>query len=139
MKCSSDRVCRYKKNKNRKKLCSAKGGFDNFIFVSSLDLHWCIQTTNYCNICLDNNYLTLLEPGTFVAVNLINCNKIPVIGKVTEVKEDEFSIYYWKGSYNKAWTPHMVKSGRKSVPWVDNLPKQSVIMCRFQLDEQNKL
>ena len=80
-----------------------------------------------------------MEPGTFVAVNLINCNKIPVIGKVTEVKEDEFSIHYWKGSYNKAWTPHMVKSGRKSVPWVDHLPKQSVIMCHFQLDEQNKL
>lgn len=80
-----------------------------------------------------------MEPGTFVTVHLINCVKVPVIGKITQVKENEFSIHYWKGSYNKAWAPHMVKSGRKHVPWVDNLPKQSVIICRFQLDKHNKL
>jgi hypothetical protein len=36
-----------------------------------------------------------------VAVNLENYHKVPVIGKVLEKRDNEFTIHYWKGSWNK--------------------------------------
>jgi hypothetical protein len=62
-----------------------------------------------------------------------------VIGEVIEVGETDFKLHYWKGAYNTAWQPHMVKSKEGEIPWTDTLPKQSVIVCSFQLDENNHL
>lgn len=90
-------------------------------------------------MCLDDNFLAALVPGVLVAVHLINYKKVPVIGKVTEVTGNEFSIHYWKGSYAKSWEPHMVKSERESTPWIDTLPKASIIICDFHLDDEGKL
>jgi hypothetical protein len=38
---------------------------------------------------------------SLVAVNLENYDKVPVIGKVFEKRDNEFTIHYWKGSWNK--------------------------------------
>ncbi|CAB4023645.1 Hypothetical predicted protein [Paramuricea clavata] len=65
--------------------------------------------------------------------------KMPVIGKVVEVLEEEFTIHYWKGSYAKPWEPHLLKNGKEITPWSDVLPKQSIIICDFHLDSENKL
>ena len=63
---------------------------------------------------------------------------MPVIGKVEEVYENKFKINYWKGGYGKAWEEHLVMRGRLTIPWSDVLPKQSVILCGFELDNDNK-
>ena len=52
----------------------------------------------------ENADVDLLKEGDFVAVELENYHRTPVIGKVFEVNEDGFVICYWKGSYNKEWT-----------------------------------
>ncbi|CAB4030303.1 Hypothetical predicted protein, partial [Paramuricea clavata] len=70
----------------------------------------------------DDNYLEALSPGVFVAVYISNYKKKPVTGKVTT-----------------AWQPLMVKSKEGQIPWNDTLPKQSVIVCSFELDEKNYL
>ena len=77
--------------------------------------------------------------GIFVAVHISNCRKVPVIGKVVELYEDEFKIHYWKGAYSKAWVQNLVKRGKESIPWTDVLPKQSIILCGFELDDECKL
>ena len=74
-----------------------------------------------------------------MAVNISNYKKRPVIGKVTEVFEDEFQLNYWKGTYNAPWQPHMVRTTGGEVPWADTIPKKAVILCSFQLDEANRL
>lgn len=33
----------------------------------------------------------------------------------------------------------MVKRGRESTPWTDVLPKRSIILCDFELDDNSKL
>ena len=88
----------------------------------------------------DDNYLEALSPGVFVAVYISNYKKKPVIGKVTEVCDIDFKLDYWKGAYNTAWQPLTVKSKEgQNIPWNDTLPKQSVIVCSFELDENNHL
>ena len=80
-----------------------------------------------------------MSPGVFVAVYISNYKKRPVIGKVVEVCETDFKLHYWKGAYNTAWQPHIVKSKEGETAWTDTLPKQSVILCSFELDERNHL
>ena len=80
-----------------------------------------------------------LCPGVFVAVYISNYKKRPVIGKVVEVGENNFTLNYWKGTYSTPWCPHTVKSRQGEVSWKDTLPKQSIILCAFELDENNKL
>ena len=79
-----------------------------------------------------------------VAVLLENYNKDkPWIGKVLSVTDDKFQIHCWKGSYNKPWSPDMVKirDGKffKEVPYTDILPKMCILLCAFQLTEESKL
>ena len=88
---------------------------------------------------MDNNYLDALVPGVFVAVNLSNCGTFPVIGKVVKVLDNDIELNYWKGPYSKSWEPHMVKDGRQNVPRKDVLPKQSIILCDFKLDDVGKI
>ena len=38
-----------------------------------------------------------LVAGSSVAVNLANWNKTPVIGKITAIGDETFTIHYWKG------------------------------------------
>lgn len=88
---------------------------------------------------MNDNYLAALAPGVFVAVYISNYKKRPVIGKVIEVGEDKLKLNYWKGSYNTPWQPHMVETKDGPQAWSDEIWKQSVIMCAFELDEKNHL
>ena len=86
-----------------------------------------------------DDYLRDLRAGVFVAVNISNYKKFPVIGKVIHVHEKKFEIEYWQGSYNKPWYPHLITRNKKKVAWSDTLPKQSIILCNFLLDDNGKL
>ena len=72
---------------------------------------------------------------SLVAVNLENYDKVPVIGKVLEKRDNEFTIHYWKGSWNKKWEPWLHSKG----PWTDVLPKEYVYLASFTLNEGDKL
>lgn len=90
----------------------------------------------------ENVNVDLLKEGDFVAVKLANYKKYPVIGKVFEVNEDGFVICYWKGSYNKEWTPQTLPARRGSNTnqlWTQQLPKSCIICFGFSLDENSKL
>ena len=73
--------------------------------------------------------------GSFVAVNIENYNKVHVVGKVLEKIEDEFTIHYWKGSWNKKWEPWF----QNEHPWTDVLPRGCVYLAAFNLNENGKL
>lgn len=51
------------------------------------------------------DHLHNIEVGKFVAVNLSNCDKVPIIGKVLEVHDEEVKVHYWKGSFKGKWSP----------------------------------
>ena len=74
--------------------------------------------------------------GEFVAVSLEGYEKKPVIGTVIEKGQSVIKIHYWKGSWNKKWMPWMYGRGK---PWTDDLPKDSIYLTSFSLDEQGKL
>lgn len=90
----------------------------------------------------ENVDVDLLQEGDFVAVELENYRKRPVIGKVFEVNKDGFVICYWKGSYNKEWRPHTLPARRGSNEnqlWTQQLPKTCIKCFGFSLDENSKL
>ena len=90
----------------------------------------------------ENADVNLLKEGDFVAVELENYRRTPVIGKVFEVNEDGFVICYWKGSYNKEWTPHTLPTRRgdkESRLWTQQLPKSGILCFEFTLDDSSKL
>ncbi|XP_015754509.1 PREDICTED: uncharacterized protein LOC107334120 [Acropora digitifera] len=85
----------------------------------------------------ENADVNLLKEGDFVAVELENYYRTPVIGKVFEVNEDGFVICYWKGSYNKEWTPHTLPARRgdkESRFLTQQLPKKK----QFEADCQEQ-
>ena len=90
----------------------------------------------------ENADVNLLKEGDFVAVELENYHRTPVIGKVFELNEDGFVICYWKGSYNKEWTPHTLPAHRgdkESRLWTQQLPKSCILCFGFTLDDSSKL
>ena len=52
-----------------------------------------------------DDFLDRIEVGSFVAVNLSNYDKIPVIGKVLQINNDTVKIHYWKGSFKGKFSP----------------------------------
>lgn len=46
-----------------------------------------------------------LKRNMFVAVNIEDYNKIPVLGKVRSVEDVTFVLEYWKGTWKKEWKP----------------------------------
>ena len=61
--------------------------------------------------------------------------KFVFLGKVLEVKEEQVHVHYWKGTWNKEWTPHIVitKPLKKREPWTQWLPKSCIILSGFLL------
>jgi hypothetical protein len=86
-----------------------------------------------------DDYLRNLAPGAFVAVNIANYKKFPVIGKVSEAREDEIELEYCQGSYTKSWQPHLLTRNNEKILWSDTLPKRSIIVCNFLFDESGRL
>ena len=92
-------------------------------FLVASDLHWTIRPPQERENPVEtvDDCLESIEVGTFVAVNLSNCDKVPVIGKVLEVDAEKVKMHYWKGSFKGKWCPQNVP--RSQTPWVDELPK----------------
>ena len=81
-----------------------------------------------------------LVAGSFVAVNLANWSKTPVIGKITAIGDETFTIHYWKGSYNSEWQPDLYRArGNQPVPWLQELPKTAIILANFELSDKSRL
>ena len=84
-----------------------------------------------------DDFLDTIEVGSFVAVNLSNYDKIPVIGKVLQINNDTVKIHYWKGSFKGKFSPQNLPRSR--TPWVDELPKSCIILCSFSLTDGHRL
>ena len=85
-----------------------------------------------------DDFLATLQVSCFVAMYFANYDKLPCIGKVLAVEEDNFKVHYWKGTYCGKWTPQHVPR-QKSRPWVEILPKSCIVCSSFELTEDNKL
>ena len=83
------------------------------------------------------NVQEALEVDKFVAVYLSNWDKVPVIGKVLSIGEEDLQIHYWKGTYKGSWEPQNVP--RRQMPWTDVLPKDCCILGGFDLSDDMKL
>ena len=77
---------------------------------------------------MNDTFVGALIHGVFVAVRLSNHKKVPVIGKVVEVLENEFGIHYLETLLCKIVRTALVKYGRVTVPWTNVLPKHSIIV-----------
>ena len=80
--------------------------------------------------CVDS-FLEDLSIGKFVAVLLSNWDKELVIGVIKELRDCEFQIQYWIGTYRGKWTP--LNQFRSTKPWIDTLPKSCIISHSFEL------
>ncbi|XP_068669901.1 uncharacterized protein [Montipora foliosa] len=88
-------------------------------------------------VLASDDFLDRIEVGSFVAVNLSNYDKIPVIGKVLQINNDTVKIHYWKGSFKGKFSPQNLPRSR--TPWVDELPKSCIILCSFSLTDGDRL
>ncbi len=52
----------------------------------------------------------------------MSIGKVPVVGRILDKVEVEFTIHYWKGSWNKKWEPWF----QNEHPWTDGLPRGTV-------------
>lgn len=84
----------------------------------------------------NDNLKESLQKDVFVAVNIENCSKVPVVGKVLEIHGDKFKIQYWKGSWRTRWQPWLLQNGST---WEDELPVACVLLVNFKLDNNGKL
>ncbi|EDO47189.1 predicted protein [Nematostella vectensis] len=73
-----------------------------------------------------------LKEGDLVAVNVANYDKIPCISKVVELRDQEFVIEWWKGTWLKSWE---VWPGCEQ----DVLPFRSILLYAFELDDRGRL
>ena len=87
---------------------------------------------------VDDDFLTSLEVGCFVALYINNFKREPVIGKVISNEDNYFEVHYWKGTYLGKWFPQHVPC-RRAQPWVERLPKTCIVCGSFQLTEDSKL
>ena len=83
--------------------------------------------------------MSSLEEGQLVALNVINCNLRPLLGKITKVHSCDLDIIWLEGSYTRPWKVAKKKEGRIIVDWTDTVPKSAVILFDFELTATNKL
>ena len=64
-----------------------------------------------------DDFLATLQVSCFVAMYFANYDKLPCIGKVLAVEEDNFKVHYWKGTYYGKWTPQHVPDKNLDHGW----------------------
>ena len=117
--------------------------FSSYVLVSSLGTGPFSYCVIHGFICCSKHFLPKVavlklvfkKDSVFVAIAIEGYGKIPVLGKVTEVKESTFKICYWRGSWRTAWSPWI----RGAIPWTDELPKTCILLVDFKLNSSNKL
>lgn len=80
-----------------------------------------------------------LELGSFVAVNLLDWDQTPVIGKITAINDGHVTIHYWKGTYESSWKPDHFRRNRRKVAWTQDLPKEVILLSNFTLTRDKYL
>ena len=76
-----------------------------------------------------------LEVGSFVAVNLLEWDQTPVIGKVTAMNDGHVTLHYWKGTYQSSWKPDHFRRDQRKVMWTHDLPKEVILLSNFMLTQ----
>ena len=79
------------------------------------------------------NHTADLEVGSFVAVNLLDWDQTPVIGKVPAINDGHVTIHYYKGTYESSWKPDHFRRNRGKVAWTQDLPKEVILLSNFTL------
>ena len=74
-----------------------------------------------------------------VAVHCANYAESPAIGKCLSVEKARIQVEWMKGTYTSSWKTWMVAVGRKRKPWVDWIPRESVILFDFELSSAGRL
>ena len=84
-------------------------------FLVASDLHWTIRPPQERENPVEtvDDCLESIEVGTFVAVNLSNCDKVPVIGKVLEVAAEKVKIIIGKGHLRESGVHKMFQGVRR--------------------------
>ena len=85
------------------------------------------------------DHIADLEIGSFIAVNLLDWDETPVIGKVTAIHDDHVTIHYWKGTYESSWKPDYFRTNRRNVEWKQDLPKEVILLSNFTLTRDKYL
>ena len=60
-----------------------------------------------------------LREDQLVAVNTVEKEGKPAIGRVLKVREMDVVVQWMKGGYSSSWKPWTLRKGKKIVPWED--------------------
>lgn len=88
---------------------------------------------------IHNQNLEELEPGMMVALDYEAYTERPLIGEVKEVKKDTILIVWYGGSWSSKWQIAKKNKGRKKVEWLEEVPKDTVVLFDFSLTNKGKL
>ena len=80
-----------------------------------------------------------VEAGQLVAVLTESLSDAPWLGKVKEVYESNYKIVWMEGTYDSVWRQAAIKKGKKHIPWVDTIARETVILSGIKLNKDNKL
>ena len=68
------------------------------------------------------------KPGEFVAFVHAAWRSRPLIGQVETVSRNKVHIRWWDGSYSTTWKPSKKRTGRQTVPWMEDIPKVDIVL-----------
>ena len=83
--------------------------------------------------------LSDLEVGHLIALRTKSDEDAPWIGKVTGIGDESVEIIWMEGGYEQPWNVIKVKDKQRMVEWRDSVPKCTIILYAFELDETQKL
>ena len=83
-----------------------------------------------------SNPLEALKEGVLVAVNIEGYKKVPVLGRVKSVGNENIELEYLKGTWRTEWRPWKLPNG---TIWSDTLPLGCILLVDFKLNDKSKL
>ena len=98
------------------------------------------RTGNYqiCTVSSTN----AVQIGQLVAINCENYAEDPAIGKCVAVEDTRIKVEWMKGTYTSSWKAWMITdttNKRKKAPWIDWIPRESIILFDFELSAAGRL
>ena len=78
--------------------------------------------------CISFALLQFPKPGDFVAFVHAAWRSRPLIGQVETVGKSKVHIRWWEGSYSTTWKPSKKRTGRQTVPWMEDIPKVDIVL-----------
>jgi len=62
----------------------------------------------------------------------------PLIGQVETVGRTKVHIRWWEGSYSTMWKPSKKRTGRQTVPWMEDIPKVDIVLTFLWKHKEGK-